>query len=143
MGFQQDSIELALFASDTVDITVGLGRGIGPDPRRGGPTGGRRGASRDDASDRSLCIIMPTIGVVDTAVLLAALRAELGPTRPDPGRRRVPARIPSRTRRRPRASSSPAARSSMAAIAILLFSGPLDYAFGVETGWRGVGPLAT
>lgn len=27
-------------------------------------------------------------------------------------------------------------------IAILLFSGPLTYSFGVETGWRGVGPKA-
>jgi hypothetical protein len=28
-------------------------------------------------------------------------------------------------------------------IAILLFSGPLDFSIGVETGWRGVGPRAT
>jgi hypothetical protein len=28
------------------------------------------------------------------------------------------------------------------AIAILLFSGPLDFSFGVETGWRGVGQRA-
>src|SRR6185369_145907 len=31
MGFQQDSVALALFASDSVDITVGLGRSIGSD----------------------------------------------------------------------------------------------------------------
>src|SRR5207342_3524505 len=29
MGYQQDSIALALFASDSVEITVGLGHGIG------------------------------------------------------------------------------------------------------------------
>jgi hypothetical protein len=32
MGYQQDSLALALFASDTVEITAGLGRGIGTDP---------------------------------------------------------------------------------------------------------------
>ena len=29
------------------------------------------------------------------------------------------------------------------ALAILLFAGPLAFSFGVETGWRGVGPRAT
>ena len=34
-------------------------------------------------------------------------------------------------------------RLAEGAIAILLFSGPLDFSFGVETGWRGVGQRAT
>src|SRR5919112_4833039 len=32
MGFQEDSIALALFASDNVEITVGLGRHLAADP---------------------------------------------------------------------------------------------------------------
>jgi hypothetical protein len=140
MGFQQDSIELALFASDTVDITVGLGRGIGQDPRaavRQAVGEARRGT----ALPPSLCVIMPTIGVVDTEVLLAALRAELGPTVPILGGGACPESP----------VEDPAATSGLqfadeavldGGVAIMLFSGPLDYAFGVKTGWRGVGPLA-
>ena len=33
LGFQQDSIALTLFASDTVDITAGLGAGLRSDAR--------------------------------------------------------------------------------------------------------------
>ena len=141
MGFQQDSLELALFASDTVDITVGMGRGIAADPV-GAVQHAVAEARRGTALPPSLCVVMPTIGVVDTAVLLEALRAELGITVPILGGGASP--------RNPVAD--PAATSGLqfadqavvdGGIAILLFSGPLDYAFGVETGWRGVGPLAT
>ena len=140
LGFQQDSVALALFASDSVDITVGLGRGIGADPV-GAVRQAVREARRGTSLPSSLCIVMPTIGVVDTAVLLAALRAELGPTVPILGGGATP--------QDPLAD--PAATSGLqfadaqvvdGGIAILLFSGPLDYSFGVETGWRGVGPMA-
>lgn len=141
MGFQQDSIELAVFASDSVDITVGLGRGIGSDPVaavRFAVAEARRGT----ALPASLCVIMPTIGAVDTAVLLAALRTELGSTVPILGGGACP--------QNPMADPGGTTGLQFAdeavidgGIAILLFSGPLDYAFGVETGWRGVGARAT
>lgn len=140
MGFQQDSVALALFASDSVDITVGLGRGIGPDPV-GAVLQAVAEARQGTSMPSSLCIVMPTIGVVDTAVLLRALRSELGPTVPILGGGATP----------PNPVADPAGASGLqfagdevvdGGLAILLFSGPLDYSFGVETGWRGVGPMA-
>lgn len=140
MGFQQDSVALALFASDSVDITVGLGRGLGADPV-GAVLQAVAEARQATNMPSSLCIVMPTIGVVDTGVLLRALRSELGATVPILGGGAGP----------PNPIADPAEASGLqfagdevvdGGLAILLFSGPLDYSFGVETGWRGVGPIA-
>jgi hypothetical protein len=141
MGYQQDSVALALFASDTVDITVGLGRGLGADPEaavRQAVAESRRGTSLPP----SLCIVMPSVGAVDAAIVLEALRAELGPNVPILGGGASP--------RNPVADPAGTSGVEFAGdsviddgISILLFSGPLDFSFGVETGWRGVGPRAT
>ena len=141
MGFQQDSIVLALFASDTVDMTVGLGHDLAADPwaaTRQAVDAARRSTTQPS----TLCIVMPTIGVVDAGVVLEGLRAELGPGVPILGGGAAP-RDP---------VDDPAATSGIqfagdavieGGVSILLFSGPLDYSFGVETGWRGVGPRAS
>lgn len=78
MGFQQDSLELALFASDTVDITAGMGRGLGADPV-GAVRAAVAEARRGTTLAPSLCIVMPSIGLVDAAIILEAIRAVLGP----------------------------------------------------------------
>src|SRR5687767_7962659 len=58
LGFQEGSIVLALFASDTVDITGGLGTGLASDP-----SGTARRAVREalDKTDREprLCLTAP------------------------------------------------------------------------------------
>jgi len=141
MGYQQDSIALALFASDSVDITAGLGRDIAEDA----PAAVRQAVSearRETSLPPSLCIVMPTIGVVDSEVILGALRSELGPGVPILGGGASP--------QSPVADPAGSLALQFAGdavvvngISILLFSGPLDYSFGVETGWRRVGPRAT
>ncbi|HUG28989.1 MAG TPA: FIST N-terminal domain-containing protein [Candidatus Limnocylindria bacterium] len=141
MGFQQDSIALAVFASDDIDITVGLGRNLAVDPQaviREAVAGARAPTSQPP----TLCIVMPTIGVIDASIILDGLRAELGPDVPIVGggaTARDPVMDPAAT------SGLQFANDSVidGGIALLLFSGPLDYSFGVETGWRGVGPRAT
>jgi hypothetical protein len=141
LGFQEDSIALALFASDAVDITVGLGRDLGS----GSDAATRAAVEQARAKTAlapSLCIAMPAIGVVEAGVIIDGLRAALGPGVPVVGGGAVPRD----------ASSNPADGPSRQiaddvvveeGVVILLFSGPLDYSFGVETGWRGVGPRAT
>ena len=141
MGFQQDSIALALFASDTVDITVGIGHDLALDPAaaiRQAVDSARRGT--EQAS--TLCIAMPTIGVVEAGLVLEGLRSALGPTVPILGggaSSQDPVEDPAATQGRQFADDEVVDGG----LAILLFSGPLDYSFGVETGWRGVGPRAT
>lgn len=141
LGYQQDSIALALFATDTVEVTVGRGHDLNADPAgavREAVAGARRGATLPP----TLCILLPNIGTVEPTIVLDALRAELGPEVPIVGG--------GATTRDP--VEDPAATAGLqfagdevieGGLAILLFSGPLAYSFGVETGWRGVGPRAT
>jgi hypothetical protein len=141
LGYQQDSIVVALFASDAVDVTVGLGHDLATDPGaavREAADMARRGTGQPP----TLCILLPTIGTVEPTIVLDALRRELGPSVPIVGG--------GATARDP--VEDPAATAGLqfagdevieGGLAILLFSGPLDYSFGVETGWRGVGPRAT
>jgi hypothetical protein len=140
LGFVEDSIALALFASDTVDITVGLGRDLAADPPAAARAAVRDARSRT-ALPPALCVIFPTIGLSDPYALLDGLRAELGPDVPILGGGASP-QDP---------VDNPAATMSKqlvgdavveGGVAILLFSGPLAFSYGVDTGWRGVGPRA-
>ena len=143
LGFAEDSVALALFASDAIDITVGMGRDLAADPGQAC----RRAVDEARAKSRlapSLCIAMPAIGTVDASVILDALRSEPGTRRPDPGRRRRsqdPAVNPTSGVGASRQIAGDVVTDD--AIAILLFCGPLAMSFGVDTGWRGVGPRAT
>ena len=143
LGFSEDSIALALFATDTVDITAGLGRHLAADP------GAAVRAAVADARSRtrqaaSLCIAMPTISSVEAGITLDELRSVLGPDVPILGGGASP-QDPAAD---PRGGSGEGRQLvgdvvTDDAIAILLVSGPLAYSFGVHTGWRGVGPRAT
>jgi hypothetical protein len=141
MGFQEDSIALTLFASDAVEITAGLGRGLKTDPRAA--TQAAVDQARANATlEPSLCIVMPAIGLGEAGVILRGLRAALGPGIPVLGggaAHQDPTLNPADGVSRQVVDDTLAE----GAIAILLFSGPLDFSFGVETGWRGVGQRAT
>jgi hypothetical protein len=141
LGFCEDSVALALFASDTIDITAGLGRDLSADPDGAARRAIAAATARTTQAPR-LCIALPTVGVVEAGVILDALGSALGPGVAILGGGATP-RDP---------TSEPEAQTSHEfvgdvlatdALAILLFSGPLAYSFGVETGWRGVGPRAT
>ncbi|HEX6400157.1 MAG TPA: FIST C-terminal domain-containing protein [Actinomycetota bacterium] len=141
LGFQEDSIALTLFASDTVEITAGLGPGLRSDARAA--TQAAVDQARAKATlDPSLCIAMPAIGLGQAGEILAGLRAALGKDVPILGggaAHEDPSQNPADGVSRQVVDDTLAE----GAIAILLFSGPLDFSFGVETGWRGVGQRAT
>jgi hypothetical protein len=143
LGFSEDSVGLALFASDAVDITAGLGRDVTTDP-----VGAVRSAVADarsrTAQAPSLCVAMPTVAAVEASVIIDALRAELGPDVPIFGGGAAPQDATADPRdRRGEGRQIVGDVVTEGAIAILLISGPLAYSFGVDTGWRGVGPRAT
>ena len=143
LGFAEDSVALALFASDAIDFTVGMGRDLATDPGQAC----RRAVEEARAKSRlapSLCIAMPTIGPVEASLVLDALRRELGPDVPILGGGAAP-RDPSVNPASGVGASRQIAGDVVTddAIAILLFCGPLASSFGVDTGWRGVGPRAT
>jgi hypothetical protein len=141
LGFREDSVALALFASDAVEVVAGLGRNVSVDPQA---------AARlavDDATTRTglaprLCIVMSAIGEAGADGILEALRAALGRGVPIIGGGAAP-RDPMTDAggRTSRQFAGDVVASD--ALAILLFAGDLAFSFGVDTGWKALGPRAT
>ena len=140
LGFREDSIALVLFASDSIDITAGLGRDLTTDAAAAARQAVAEAAARTRLPHR-LCIVLSSVGAVDAALVLDGLREALGPGVPIIGGG-SPARDPMSgsdfLSGRQFAGDVLASNS----LAILLFAGPLAFSFGVETGWHGVGPRA-
>src|SRR5262245_37150032 len=77
IGFSEDSVALAIFASDTVEITAGMGGDLLADPA--GATGRAVAMARATATASSrLCIVMPTIGGLEAGPIFDGLREALG-----------------------------------------------------------------
>ena len=141
LGFREDSVTLAVFASDSIDMVVGLGRDLKADCLAAATQAVAEAKAKTSLPPR-LCIVLSTIGGVEASVILDALRTALGPGVPILGGGAAP-HDPSKEG--DGASSLEFAGDVLTgdALAILLFAGPLAFSFGVETGWRGVGPRAT
>ena len=141
LGFREDSVALALFASDQIYIVVGLGRNLAADCLGAAHQAVAEATGKTRLPPR-LCIVMSTIGGVEASVILDALRTALGPGVPIIGGGAAP--------RDPGAEPEGVTSREFAgdvlasdALAIQLFAGPVAFSFGVDTGWRGVGPRAT
>jgi hypothetical protein len=135
MGYQEDSITLALFASDDVDITGGMATNLWDDV----PAAARSAVEQARAKttkEPKLCITTPSAGG-DMRGLLDALRQELGPDVPVIGGGASP-----RSNRHPTRDSWQfyGDRLVTDSVPLLLLSGPLTYSFGTDAGWRPIGP---
>ena len=138
IGFSEDSVALAVFAADSVDITGGIGADLLADPA--GATSHAVAIARGKtALPPRLCLALPTIGGAEARLIFDGLRAALGPGVPIIGGCASPEdpAAPLGTTESRQIANDDVTRDS---IAILLFSGDLAFSFGVETGWQGVGP---
>jgi hypothetical protein len=136
LGYEEDSIMLALFASDRIDFTAGIGIGLTDDPQTavGAAVAEARG---DTDQEPRLCITTPSIRGVDPAVLLGLLQDQIGNDIPILGGGAA-------------SNDDPLSKSfqfcneliTEDGVPILLLSGPLVYSFGVDTGWKPLGPKA-
>ena len=134
-GYQEDSIGLALFASDTVDVTAGIGTGLGADLEAACRSAARQALAGTNREPR-VCIVLIEAFAADPQVLLRTLA------------RALPEAV--------LLVGGSAARSDFTAVtptyqfcndvvaedgvAILLFSGPLAFSASVGTGWKTLGP---
>ena len=138
IGFAEDSVALAVFAADSVEITAGIGGDLLADP--GGATARAVAMARAKATQPPrLCLVMPTIGGAEAGTIFDGLRAALGPGVPVVGGGASP-EDPGAPIGESESRQIANDEVSHDSIAILLFSGDLDFSFGVETGWQGVGP---
>jgi hypothetical protein len=138
LGYQEDSIVLALLASDRVDFTVGLGQNAYDDPKSAAVQAVAEARAKTDQEPR-LCIVfpMPIPVPVDPAEVLRHLRDELGPDIPLLG---GGAALEQFTFPPSPGYQYAGDVVTQGALPILLISGPISYSFGVDTGWRAVGP---
>lgn len=132
LGFQEGSVMLALFASDTVDITVGFATGIHDDPV--GAAGKAVGVAKAKTPrEPRLCIAAPA-QQPDPMAVIAGLRRVLGEDVPILGG------VSSSSFEAPESAwqfcNDTAAHDG---VPVILFSGPLVYSFGVGNGWRPIG----
>ena len=139
LGFEEDSIVVALFASDVVEFSVGVGPGVRTDPAAAAAAAVRSAMASGEGVPR-LCIALPHATRADPQELLRRLRAELGEGVPILGGAA--------------ASDDPSDQTIDVyqyagttiyedAVTMLLFRGDLSFSFGVATGWRPLGPRAT
>jgi hypothetical protein len=134
-GYQEDSVLLVMFASDEVDITAGLAEHVYDDIEGSIRAAVDEARSKTDKSPR-LCMTTPaTFG--DTRSFLETLRSALGEEVPILG---GGAAAPSNRGPLNASWQFYGDRVLEGAAPILLFSGPLAFSFGIDTGWRSVGP---
>ncbi|HEY7282756.1 MAG TPA: FIST N-terminal domain-containing protein [Actinomycetota bacterium] len=135
LGFQEDSVALALFASDTIEITAGFGEGVSAGPAAAARAALDRALAGTTQPPR-LCIAVPCITGDDPTDTLRELQGALGPDVPVLGGGSAPRTPPDE----PRVARQFCNDSVLEdAAVVLLFSGPLSFSFGVDTGWRPIG----
>ena len=137
MGFQEDSVTLALIVSDTVDITAGVGEGVTSDPKSAVKTAVDQALAKTEKQPR-LCITMPSVLLDDATRVVNALQEALGPEVTIFGGGAA-------FRDLGGAGSLEFYNDQVLedGVPVLLFSGPLTFSVGVDTGWRPVGPKGT
>lgn len=131
-GFSEDSIALVLFASDAVEITVGIGAGAISDPRKAAAEAVGQAKSKTEL-DPVLCIALPEGLGASLGEVVAGLRAALGENFPIVGGAAGDQLQFSGTHQICNGDIS------SDAVVVMLFSGPLCFATPVATGWVPMG----
>ncbi|MEX2457580.1 MAG: FIST N-terminal domain-containing protein, partial [Actinomycetota bacterium] len=133
-GYLEDSVVLALFVSDTVDITAGLGTGLNVDRRAAVHRAVEEARGKTDR-EPTLCITTPSVAGWPPN-LLADLREELGDGVTVVGGGAVAGALGDGADQGHQFFNG---RVLSDAVPVLLFSGPLVHSFGVDAGWHPVG----
>jgi hypothetical protein len=137
-GYQEDSLTLALFASDDIDVTAGVGAGLGRDVDaacRAAANQALAGTSREP----KFAIVVAEGFVVDPQLTLDAMARALP---------KGVAIVGGTSARRDFVTVSPTYQFcndviATDGVAVLLFSGPLNHSIAVGTGWRTIGARGT
>jgi hypothetical protein len=134
LGFREDSATLILFASDTVDITAGVGRGLSGDVAGACRSAVEAAKAKTDKPPR-LCIATPEGLSAEGHSVTATLQHAVGHDIPLFGA------LAGDQWRLKSTSQFYGTEVLTDSIPILLLSGELHFAYGVATGWRQVGEV--
>ena len=133
-GFLEDSVSLALFASDDIDVTAGLGLGLDRDVDSACRAAVAEARSKTDREPK-VCVVFADAGILEPQRALEALARAL------PNGVVV---VGGGSAWHDLSSGAPSwqfcnERVTSEGVAILLFSGPVAYSIAVGTGWRSLG----
>jgi hypothetical protein len=137
-AYQEDSVTLALFASDSVDVTVGLGATLGDDVDAACMAAAQE-ALGGTQRDPKLCVVLTEGLVGDPQLALEGMA------------RHLPAGVVvvgGASARRDFASANLGYqfcgdRIVQQGVAVMLFSGPIAFSTALGTGWRTIGVRGT
>lgn len=132
-GYAEDALSLVLFASDTVSMTAGVARDCSGDPARA-VRGVLDRARQDLDGPERLCIALPEVARQDTHEVVAALGRELAE-----GCGLFGGAMGRTWAGKDSAWQFAGTEVMTDALPLLLFSGPIEYAFTVENSWTPVG----
>ncbi|MBW4511874.1 MAG: FIST C-terminal domain-containing protein [Scytonematopsis contorta HA4267-MV1] len=136
LGFQQDSLTLMLFCSDTVEISVGIGYGARENPIAAAEQAVQQ-ATQNSKTTAKLCITLPASytgnGTTNGELMLKGLKSALG--------RKIPiiggtAGDQYRLKKTYQFFGTEVLTDSLP---VLIFSGDILFSFGIGCGWQPMG----
>jgi hypothetical protein len=137
-GYQEDSITLSLFASDNVDVTVGLGAGLADDVDAACRAAANQ-ALAATTKEPKLCIVL-TVGLArDPQLVLDGIANARPPDVVVVGGASAQHDFESTTA----GYQFVGEEIVQGGIALLLFSGPIAFSTAIGTGWRTLGAIGT
>jgi serine phosphatase RsbU (regulator of sigma subunit) len=132
-GFSDDSINLVLFASDSIKIGAGIGEKISIDPI-GAAESAVRQARKNLSGTEKLCLVFPDGMTGSPNAIVRSLSQILPPSCP------VFGGVPSRHYEIPAPTLQFFNNTVLEdAVPLLLFSGNLNYTFAISNSWRPIG----
>jgi hypothetical protein len=134
LGFVDDSVSLTLFASDTIDITVGIGRNTSRDIRKAANEAFSQAVSDTDKAP-SMCVITPTSLTTSNEQIVKTVREVIGIDLPLFG---ASAGDQWRFQNTFQFFNSEVLED---AIPMMVFSGPMKMGSGTQSGWKTIGPI--
>lgn len=136
LGFSEDSVVLLLFASDTIDITAGLGEGLGKNTVSACHDAVEMASSKSD-KEPALCITLPDALSHSGQLIVDSLVSKLGKSVPLIGG------SAGDQWRLEKTYQFHGKRVLSDAVPVLLFSGPLEFSFSLGIGCHMAGETAT
>lgn len=136
LGFREDSVTLIVFATDTVDIVAGVGRGLSTDVA-GACRAAIDGATAKSRKSPRLCIVTPEGLTAEGHSVTATLQETVGMATPIVGALAGDQMMLKSTRQ---FFGTEVLQDSLP---VLLLCGDLHFSYGVATGWHQVGDVGT
>lgn len=132
LGFDQDSMTLMVFCSETITMSAGIGRNVSKDVAAAA-TSAVAQAQRAHSDKVEFCLTLPESLTLSNEVILEKLENALG--------RGIPVFGGLTAGQHPSRQTYQFCKTEVCSdsVPVLLFSGPIQFSYGVANGWHPIG----